>query len=148
MQLHTDPCGHWLPHEPGGGVRLLFGALLTQHAKKAAIARGQLADCNPAVRALPACGGIHEKQSLHGAAKPQPAPAFRRAACAARKKGRDCSRTTPRLQTPLCGPCPPAAEYTKNSRFTARQSRSLLLLFGALLTQHAKKGRDCSRPFE
>ena len=34
---------------------------------------------------------------------------------------------------------PPAAEYTKCSRLTARQSRSLLLLFGALLAQYAKK---------
>ena len=49
---------------------------------------------NPAMRVLPACGGMHEKQSLHGAAEPQPAPAFRRTAYAARKKGRDCSRTT------------------------------------------------------
>ena len=73
---------------------LLYTLLLAQYAKKAAIARGQPVCSQGTMRGLgPACGGKHEKLSPDGAAKPQPAPAFRRTACAVRKKGRDCSRT-------------------------------------------------------
>ena len=72
---------------------MLFGAQLTQYAKEAAITRGHTICGQATMRAIgPACGERHEMQSLCGAAKPQPAPAFRRTAHAVRKKGRDYSR--------------------------------------------------------
>ena len=141
MHLHTYPCRHWLPHEPGGGVTDAF-----RRTAYAVRKRGR--DYSRTYHMRPSHDACHWPRLRR---KARNAVAMRRgkaAACSCFSA--HCSRSTqkrPRLLAdipyaakPRCVPlAPPAAKGTKCSRYAARQSRSLLLLFGALLTQYAKK---------
>ena len=140
MYLHTYPCGHWLPHEPGGGVRLLFGALLAQYAKKAAITRGQtIVAKTPCVPLAPPTAEYTKISRFPARQSRSLLLLFGALLAQYAKKAAITRGQTIVAKTRCVFLAPPTAEYTKISRFSARQSRCLLLLFGALLAQYAKK---------